>query len=66
MKENRSFGYENHTDELKKSLAVGTTCVGIVAGRLWEANKEIIEYRIKDAIHTRQRTAHLKGMLKRV
>ena len=64
MKEN--FGYENHTGELRKSLSVGTTCLGIVAGKVWEANKEIIEYRIKDAIHSRQRTAHLNELMKRV
>lgn len=64
MKEN--FAYEDHTDELKKSLSVGSACLGIVAGRVWEVNKETLNYAIKDAIYTRRRTAHLKELLKRV
>ncbi len=64
MKE--SFAYENRTGEIKKSLSVGTNCVGVIAGRIWEANKEIIAYRLRDGIQVRQRTAHLKELLERV
>lgn len=64
MKEN--FAYENHTGELKKSLSVGTACVGIVAGRIWEANREVIKLAVRDAIHNRTRQAWLKEQLKNI
>lgn len=63
MKEN--FSYEDHTDELKKSISVGTACVGIVTSRIWEANKDIVKYAVKDAIHTRLRCIKISELLKK-
>lgn len=63
MKENKSFGYEHNTQELKKSLSVGSACLGIVASRVWEANKKIIEYRVLDAVYSKRRIAHIQSLI---